>query len=130
MRSFVKLLLPLISISAISFADCSCESNGNDVVLKAKSQQGKTVLVRMATKPVTKATKEATVCTDLSGKLNVAKLWMQMGEHGHGSAPTQITQETDNCASVKKISFVMTGKWDLQLGFEDGDKLTVGVEVK
>jgi hypothetical protein len=44
-------------------------------------------------------------------------LWMQMGNHGHGSAPLQLTNVADNTYKVENAWFVMTGKWQVRVDF-------------
>lgn len=44
-----------------------------------------------------------------------ADLWMQMGEHGHGSAPLQITEVGGNEYEIRNAWFVMTGAWSLRV---------------
>lgn len=45
-------------------------------------------------------------------------LWMQMGNHGHGSAPVQLTSIADNNYHVENAWFVMKGEWQLRVSFE------------
>jgi hypothetical protein len=45
-------------------------------------------------------------------------LWMQMGNHGHGSAPVQLTSLADNKLKVENAWFVMTGEWQIRVDFE------------
>lgn len=45
-------------------------------------------------------------------------LWMQMGNHGHGSAPVQLTSLSNNKYKVENAWFVMKGEWQVRVDFE------------
>ncbi|MSP18669.1 MAG: hypothetical protein EXR74_03765 [Bdellovibrionales bacterium] len=122
------ILLFLFSIPSFSFADCSCKSSGSDTIIETQTELGKRIIVRLPANPVTQKTREATICSIPNLKLLEAKLWMPA--HGHGSAPTSVTQENSDCAVIKKLSFVMLGKWEIAMLFEDDDKATVEVEIQ
>lgn len=47
-------------------------------------------------------------------------VWMDMGGHGHGSAPVEIKSLGGNRYSVQNVWFVMTGPWDLKISFDSG----------
>lgn len=59
-------------------------------------------------------------------------LWMQMGNHGHGSSPVQLTSLSENTYQVQKAWFVMTGSWQVRVEFqvdEQSYKLILPVQV-
>ena len=124
-----KILLWLILLTPFfALADCSCENTGFDTVIETKTELGNRIIVRLPANPVTQKTREATVCSIPNSKLIEAKLWMPA--HGHGSAPTSVNQEKSDCAVIKKLSFVMLGKWEIAMLFEEGDKAKVEVEIQ
>jgi hypothetical protein len=45
-------------------------------------------------------------------------LWMQMGDHGHGSAPLKIAQIGPHVFAVENAWFVMKGQWQVRVDFE------------
>jgi nitrogen fixation protein FixH len=45
-------------------------------------------------------------------------LWMQMGSHGHGSAPVQLKSLSNNNYKVENAWFVMKGEWQIRVDFE------------
>lgn len=45
-------------------------------------------------------------------------LWMQMGNHGHGSSPVKLTQLATNKYRVTEAYFVMTGSWLVRVTFQ------------
>jgi hypothetical protein len=45
-------------------------------------------------------------------------LWMQMGNHGHGSSPVKLTQFATNKFRVTEAYFVMTGQWLVRVSFD------------
>lgn len=60
-------------------------------------------------------------------------IWMQMGEHGHGSAPVQITRISENTYKVENAWFVMKGTWLLRANFDVAQtsyKLNLPVNIK
>lgn len=46
-----------------------------------------------------------------------ADLWMQMGQHGHGSSPLKITQLAPGQFDVTKAYFVMKGTWQIRVTY-------------
>jgi hypothetical protein len=44
-------------------------------------------------------------------------LWMQMGHHGHGSAPVEIKQINPNTFEITNAWFVMPGKWNVRMDY-------------
>lgn len=55
-------------------------------------------------------------------KLIKADLWMQMGNHGHGSSPLKVTPIAIGEFDVTKAYFVMKGKWQIRVTYEQGLK--------
>jgi hypothetical protein len=51
-----------------------------------------------------------------------ADLWMQMGNHGHGSSPLKITPVAPGEFDVTKAYFVMKGKWQIRVTYEQESK--------
>jgi hypothetical protein len=51
-----------------------------------------------------------------------ADLWMQMGNHGHGSSPLKITPVVRGEFDVTKAYFVMKGKWQIRVTYEQDSK--------
>lgn len=47
-----------------------------------------------------------------------ADLWMQMGNHGHGSSPLKIVPVSPVEFDVTKAYFVMKGKWQMRVTYE------------
>lgn len=47
-----------------------------------------------------------------------ADLWMQMGRHGHGSAPLIIVQRGPGHFDVTRAFFVMKGAWQIRVTYE------------
>ncbi len=42
-------------------------------------------------------------------------LWMDMGGHGHGSAPTKIARKEAGVFEVKRVYFPMIGDWQVRI---------------
>jgi YtkA-like len=62
-----------------------------------------------------------------------ADLWMQMGNHGHGSSPLKITPVAPGEFDVTKAYFVMRGTWQIRVTYEQESKqetLIIPVTVK
>lgn len=62
-----------------------------------------------------------------------ADLWMQMGNHGHGSSPLKITPVAPGELDVTKAYFVMKGKWQIRVTYEQDSKqetLIIPVTIK
>ncbi len=51
-----------------------------------------------------------------------ADLWMQMGNHGHGSSPLKVTPIAPGEFDVTKAYFVMKGTWQIRVTFEQESK--------
>ncbi len=45
-------------------------------------------------------------------------LWMQMGHHGHGSSPVEISDLGQNQFSITNAWFVMPGQWNVRIDFD------------
>jgi nitrogen fixation protein FixH len=54
-------------------------------------------------------------------ELKKIDLWMQMGSHGHGSSPLKVTQLAPQEFDVTKAYFVMKGKWQVRVTYQQGD---------
>ena len=59
------------------------------------------------------------------------KLWMDMGGHGHGSAPVEIaTMDEANHFKITNAWFVMAGPWLVQIEFiVNGQSHTVAIPI-
>ncbi|MBI3295935.1 MAG: hypothetical protein HYZ71_14510 [Deltaproteobacteria bacterium] len=124
-----RTILSVLFVSSFSFAACTCDSQSDkETILKGKTTKGAAVVIRIPSKPVTKESKKVFVCNGERQRLKGLELWMP--EHGHGSLPTAVNEVSNDCATVEKIKFLMTGTWDLRLAFESADKATVSVTVR
>jgi len=47
-------------------------------------------------------------------------LWMQMGNHGHGSSPLAVSQVAPGHFDVTKAYFVMKGNWQVRVKYRLG----------
>lgn len=45
-------------------------------------------------------------------------LWMQMGHHGHGSSPVEISDLGHNQFAITNAWFVMPGQWMVRIDFD------------
>ena len=45
-------------------------------------------------------------------------LWMQMGHHGHGSSPVEISDLGHNQFAISNAWFVMPGQWLVRIDFD------------
>ncbi len=60
-------------------------------------------------------------------------LWMQMGNHGHGSSPLMVTPLAPGEFDVTKAYFVMKGKWQIRVTYKQDSKqetLIIPVTIK
>lgn len=60
-------------------------------------------------------------------------LWMQMGNHGHGSSPLTVTPVAPNEFDVTKAYFVMKGNWQIRVKYKQGsneETLIIPVMIK
>ncbi len=46
------------------------------------------------------------------------ELWMNMGDHSHGSAPVSITPLRPKIYKITEAYFVMDGEWQVQIRFD------------
>lgn len=51
-------------------------------------------------------------------QLKKTDLWMQMGNHGHGSSPLKVNVISPGVYDVTKAFFVMRGQWQIRVTFE------------
>ncbi len=109
--------------------DCSCDSvaGSTETILETNSSMGRHLRLRFADAPVTRALKAATLCVEPIGQVKEVVLWMP--DHGHGSSPTRLTTATATCTKIDRISFVMSGRWELRVALADNDKGTFTVNV-
>ena len=92
---------------------------GQEQILEATTNNGQTITLEFAERAQA-ATETALICGGLSD-VTEAKLWMEMPNgHAHGSTPTTLAVEGD-CFRVQAINFTMTGVWEIQTTFADGD---------
>lgn len=60
-------------------------------------------------------------------------LWMQMGQHGHGSSPLKVTPVAPGEFDVTKAFFVMRGAWQIRVTYKQGsveETLIIPVMIK
>lgn len=50
------------------------------------------------------------------------ELWMDMGGHGHGSAPVTLQKISDQVYNVTNAWFVMEGTWTIRVSFDPSAK--------
>ena len=101
---FIALILLLCS--ATSFAKvCSTK---NDVCVDYKAD------VAFTTK------QEGRFSLDLNAELVMIDLWMQMGQHGHGSSPLKVTPVSEGQFDITKAYFVMRGAWQIRVTYKKG----------
>jgi hypothetical protein len=94
---------------------------GEEVKFSLESNGGATMDLFFPDK-VTLDTATARLCTTKSEKLVEAKLWMKMGNgHEHGSTPTKIKKLANNCWKIDDLNFLMAGKWQIIMKFDDQD---------
>ncbi|WP_408096565.1 FixH family protein [Peredibacter sp. HCB2-198] len=48
-------------------------------------------------------------------------LWMQMGNHGHGSSPLKVVAVAPNEYDVTKAFFVMKGQWQIRVKYKQAE---------
>lgn len=116
------LLICSVSFAAESGNACSssvCVDYQTDVPFVSK-QEGRFLL---------------TLKSNTSTEITLVKvdLWMQMGQHGHGSSPLKVTQVAPNQFDVTKAFFVMKGQWQIRVTFinnENQDTLIIPVMIK
>lgn len=124
----MKNLKPALSVLwLIASASAAAPSLGYPVA-QATSAQGKEITVDFG-EFVSPRTKAALICSDQASPLVSARLWMDMGGHGHGSTPTRIAEAEGGCFAVTALNFVMSGPWEIQLSYQDGDKAAVKFHV-
>lgn len=70
---------------------------------------------------------------DNEAQLKKIDLWMQMGNHGHGSSPLKVNMISPGVFDITKAFFVMRGEWQIRVTFESQnvqDTLIIPVIVK
>ena len=107
-----------------------CDATSGQLTCAATSDSGRTLSLRFPTVSVTTDTAEAVFCSLPAGPLEKAELWMSMGDEGHGSGPTTLTPQGENCWAIGDIEFLMPGTWQIKLRFADGDQGVVDVPVQ
>ena len=124
-----------ILIAAITFFSFSAYSKEDvlskkEIVFTETTEAGYQVKLIFADEVSTKSV-QAKLCSETESKLVLAKLWMKMeGGHEHGSTPTEIEALENQCSEISKINFVMAGKWQIHVKFEDEDKAVFNFNVK
>ena len=117
----MKLAIVFAFFSSTAFAGQNFE---------IQSDKGKKVTLSFNEENITTDTGEAVICSTPAAKVVEAKLWMNMGHHGHGSGPTTIAEGENGCYDITRIDFSMPGKWEIRVKFEDADKGVFNLEVK
>lgn len=117
------LLVCSVSLAAEIGNACSasvCVDYKTDVPFVSK-QEGRFLLTLTSYTPATEIT------------LVRVDLWMQMGQHGHGSSPLKVVQVAPNQFDVTKAFFVMKGQWQIRVTFINNgiqDILIIPVMIK
>jgi hypothetical protein len=65
--------------------------------------------------------------------LHKIDLWMQMGDHGHGSSPLQVMPLGPFEYDITKAYFVMRGSWQIRIAYSLGgvtERLIIPVMIK
>lgn len=55
---------------------------------------------------------------ELNAELVKIDLWMQMGHHGHGSAPLKVTPVSPKAYDITNAHFVMRGAWQIRVTYK------------
>jgi len=97
-------------------------------VVEAESENERKMTLDFAGEKIARANKEALLCFDPAGKVTEVILWMP--DHDHGTTPVKLVVAENGCVTIKKINFIMAGKWELRVTFDDGDKGVFTFEVE
>ena len=84
------------------------------------SVSGKKLVLTSDDEFFSEASSGAKLCSNVPTEFKKVKLWMP--DHGHGSTPTSLVKIDEYCTRVEKLNFVMSGNWDFQISFSDGDR--------
>ena len=103
----------LSSTALLLFFVCS-HSYGQSFQLIPYSNKGKQL------KSFTVDVEQAVLCPQEPVTFEDVHLWMQMGEHGHGTSPVRVVETDGLCVIVKQMNFLMAGKWQLRFKTEKG----------
>lgn len=125
--AFAAILLNLNAVFAYEAGDQTTEPNHSATICSLK--QITTCAHLMYLTPIDSSnegqfivhvtTVDGSIATELK-----ADLWMQMGSHGHGSAPLNITTLNEpNHFKVTNAWFVMPGTWLVRLEFKIGTEI-------
>ena len=69
----------------------------------------------------------------LNAELVKIDLWMQMGQHGHGSSPLKVTPVSPSEYDITKAYFVMRGSWQIRVTYKKNaveETLIIPVTIK
>ncbi len=110
MKLFLTFFLFVFGLSAFS----------QDQVLEVCSEKASVCAEVVSLKPLN-SKEEGRFTLTLKGEqieLKKVDLWMQMGNHGHGSSPLKVTQVAPQIFDVTEAYFVMKGLWQIRVKFK------------
>lgn len=113
MKYFLSFFLLMFSF--LSIAD--------DQVLEICSNKVSVCAEIISVKPLT-SKEEGRFKLTLKGdfvELKKVDLWMQMGNHGHGSSPLKVSQTAPQVFDVTEAYFVMRGMWQIRVKFSQNN---------
>jgi hypothetical protein len=90
------------------------------LALSAVSKGGKHITLTFPTRTVDTSTDTAMVCVDSTVAVKSAVLWMTA--HKHDGPPTKLERAGDRCTKIVEMDFLMNGRWEVRIGFADGDQ--------
>lgn len=103
--SIVKILALLFSTQIMasgSYRATALDENGNELERFYSS------------------TESAILCSNTETDFTGVHLWMQMGDHGHGTSPVTTIQLDGYCIQINDIDFVMAGMWQIRFTTKTG----------
>ena len=121
MKKLVYIFLSLfVATQAFSISYSTTMSDGVELVLTPVNAQ----MVELD--KFSQNTTMSTVCVKANENVEVDSvvytkvfLWMQMGNHGHGTSEVEVQELENNCILISMMEFVIRGEWQLHLETEN-----------
>lgn len=116
LQTFAQAIFTVIGVTSLG---AGAQASTAGLTLSTKTVAGRDMTLSFSQEEVTSAVTTAVVCSQPPAAISQAKLWMP--DMGHGSSPTTLIPQDNQCTRVERLDFLMSGLWELRVTLMDGD---------
>jgi hypothetical protein len=116
LQTFAQAIFTVMGVATLG---AGAQASTAGLTLATKTVAGRDMTLSFFQDEVTSAVTTAVVCSQPPATISQATLWMP--DMGHGSSPTTLVPQDNQCTRVERLDFLMSGLWELRVTLLDGD---------